>query len=291
MKFLMCTIACNFLFFQCTNAIRQPTEVAKEYSSMKRFNHKSGAQVSINGADIYFERIGAKGKPVLLMLHGGFENIENLNSIAEYLADDFAIIGVDSRGHGKSTLGDKKLSYQMLQNDIETLLRQFSIDTISIVGFSDGGIIGLRIAASKSLAVKKLVTIGSSWSLDDVMAQEELIKTVTHESAKEMFRDNFEQYLQLNPHPEFEIFSQALVEMWLDKSETGHPGHLVEKISASALLIRGDNDFLVSHESLARLQGKIKGSILFTVPFAQHNVVKEQPEALKEALSGFLLTN
>ncbi len=75
---------------------------------MKMFNHERGRLFDSDGAKIYYEIIGNKEKPVLVMLHGGFENIENLNGIASYISNDFCILGIDTRGHGKSTLGEKK---------------------------------------------------------------------------------------------------------------------------------------------------------------------------------------
>ena len=63
-----------------------------------------------NDADIYFEFIGKEDAPLLLILHGGFGTIEDFNNLTDDLCDDFKIIGIDSRGHGKSTLGSKALT-------------------------------------------------------------------------------------------------------------------------------------------------------------------------------------
>ena len=54
---------------------------------MAAFNHNSGQYADIDGVKIYFEEIGNKENPVLLMLHGGLGNIENLNSIASYFSE------------------------------------------------------------------------------------------------------------------------------------------------------------------------------------------------------------
>ena len=50
----------------------------------KVFNHKNGQYLNIQDRQIYFETIGYKSKSVLVMLHGGFGNIEELNPIAKY---------------------------------------------------------------------------------------------------------------------------------------------------------------------------------------------------------------
>jgi len=255
---------------------------------MEIFSHNLGSYFEIDGAKIYYEEIGNKEKPVLLMLHGGFENIEDLNSIASCLSEEFRLIGIDSRGHGKSTLGNKKLTYERMQFDVEAVLKYLKINTISIVGFSDGGIVAYRIAASKTIKVKKLITIGSSWSDKDVLKTEDIFKTITPESAKTVFYKSFESYQRLNPAPNFETFTQSMVSMWLDKTKTGHPNERVKDICAQTLLIRGDNDFLVSLECLVELKAKINASSFLNVPFAEHVVYKEQPQVVEIILKQFL---
>ena len=96
------------------------------------FNHIDGKYLNSNGAKIYYETIGSKSKPVLVMLHGGFGNIEDLNPISKYLSKDFNIIGIDSTGHGKSTLGNKDLTYKKLQDDISKVLNHLEIKNFSI---------------------------------------------------------------------------------------------------------------------------------------------------------------
>lgn len=255
---------------------------------MNTFNHNSGQYLAVNGAKIYYEEIGSRGKPVLLMLHGGFQSIESLNPIAAYLSDDFRIIGIDSRGHGKSTLGSEKMTYEQLQSDIEAVLKHLEISTISILGFSDGGIVAYRIAARNSVKVESLITIGSSWSEQDVLEAEPLLNSITPESAKQVFFDEYELYQSLNPEPKFDVFCRSVVEMWLDRTKTGHPNERVKDISAKTLLVRGDNDFLVSLESLVKLKSIIHDSSFMNIPFAEHTVYEEQPKLLEIALINFL---
>ncbi len=75
---------------------------------MRSFDHISGKHFDIDDAKIYCEIIGDEKNPALLFLHGGLGNIEDFNDIISELPDKFRIIGIDSRGHGKSTLGSKK---------------------------------------------------------------------------------------------------------------------------------------------------------------------------------------
>lgn len=94
---------------------------------MRSFNHSSGESLQIDGAEIYFEVIGKEQAPVLLVLHGGFGTMEDFNIILEDLSKDFKIIGIDSPGHGKSTLGFKELTYAQIQRDTEKILEYLNI--------------------------------------------------------------------------------------------------------------------------------------------------------------------
>ena len=88
---------------------------------MTTFTHSSGQHLSVEDAEIYFEIIGnAIGSP-LLLLHGGLGNLTDFNGIVAQLAREFRLIGVDFRGHGKSTLGKSRLTYQRHQADVGPL--------------------------------------------------------------------------------------------------------------------------------------------------------------------------
>ena len=71
------------------------------------FTHKNNTYLQIDTAKIYYEELGDKSQDVLLFLHGGLGTIEDLGEIAKDFINDYRIIGIDSRGHGASTLGKK----------------------------------------------------------------------------------------------------------------------------------------------------------------------------------------
>ena len=254
-----------------------------------KFNHKDGQYLNIGNEQIYYELIGDKLKPILVMLHGGFGNIEDLNPISKYLSKHFNIIGIDSTGHGKSTLGKKSLTYEKLQDDISKVLNHLEIKNFSILGFSDGAVIALRLASDENFNINKLVAISTSWCINDVIESEEMLKSIDINSAKEIFADSYDFYQVNNPKPDFELFVKQILNMWLDKSSNGQPDENVSKIKTPTLLIRGDNDFLSSLESYVELQKNIENSSILNIPFCEHVVFTEQPKIVEIALKEFLL--
>jgi len=249
------------------------------------FNHKTGKYIEVDEADIYYEEIENRGKPTLLFLHGGFGNIEDFNSIVPMFANDYHIVGIDSRGHGKSTLGTGQLTYKRLQLDVEAVINHLQLKDIHIIGFSDGGIIAYRLAAANGIPLRKIITIGATWSLSDAELMETIVADITLEQWKEYF---FDSYPLLNPEPDFERFVRCVLEMWTDKTEDGYPLESVENITVPTLIIRGNDDNSMPLESAVELTGKIKKSVLFNIPFAPHDAYSKYPQFFKIVAKEFL---
>ena len=69
-----------------------------------------------------------------------------LSEQARALALAHTVILVDSRGHGRSTRDQRPFGYDLMADSVVALLDTLKIDKAAIIGWSDGGIIGLDIA-------------------------------------------------------------------------------------------------------------------------------------------------
>ena len=251
------------------------------------FNHKTGKYLEVDGANIYYEEIANEEKPTVLFLHGGFGNIEDFNSILKMFSNDYHIVGIDSRGHGKSTLGTSKLTYKRLQLDVEAVVTHLQLKDIDIIGFSDGGIIAYRLAATNRISIQKMITIGATWSLSDAELAEKTMEDVTLD-CKGIFKEMCDSYQLHNPQPDFDRFAKCVVEMWTDKTEDGYPLESVENITVPTLIIRGNDDDFLTLESAVELTTKIQKSLLFNIPFAPHNAFKKYPQIFETVTKEFL---
>ncbi|KLV03595.1 oxidoreductase [Photobacterium aquae] len=231
-----------------------------------------------------------KGEP-LILLHGGLGCQHDLLPLHPYIPAHYAVFSIDLRGHGQSTLGDVPLSYAQYQRDIEQVIATLNLDTFSILGFSDGGIVGYRLAAANPSRVKKLITIGSQWRLENNDPSTEILAGLTTEDWIAMFPDSIERYFYLNPMPDFEKLVTKIKTLWLDQSNDGYPHHYVSKIQCPTLVIRGDKDFLFSLEEATALQARLNDKASFmNIPFAEHEAHKEQPKLCGMAIKQFLTT-
>jgi len=252
------------------------------------FNHKTGNHLEVAGANIYYEVIENIGKPTLLFLHGGIGNIADFNPIISLFSDNYYIVGIDSRGHGKSTLGTEKLTYKRLQLDVEAIIDHLQLNDVNIIGFSDGGVVAYRLALSDKVSIKKIVTIGATCNQSCPEQNEKFFAGVTHDDYITWFKHNFDLYEQFNPQPDTYKFIKCVEGMWFDKSEDGYPNIDVSTINIPTLIVRG-NDDIDTLEDYVKMIPKIPNSILFNVPFEGHTpTFVKYPQFFVEITKDFL---
>lgn len=118
-------------------------------------------RVERDGASLWYGVAGS-GKPVIL-LHGGRASSASWgNQVPALLASHRRVIVIDSRGHGRSTLGDKPLSYELMAADVLAVMDHLELRRADIVGWSDGGIVGLIIAMRHPARLDKVYAFGAN---------------------------------------------------------------------------------------------------------------------------------
>ncbi|WP_028696423.1 alpha/beta fold hydrolase [Pseudomonas cremoricolorata] len=255
---------------------------------MTPFTHQHGHTLLVDDAQLYYEESGNPQGPVLLLLHGGLGTLETFNPLLPALGERFRLIGLDSRGHGASTLGSAALSYARLERDVQALVAHLQVPGISVIGHSDGGIVGLRLAAAGALKVDKLVCIGAHWALPKHDPTRALYQRISAEAWREMFPEEVARYEALNPQANFERLLEAVRGMWLASDASGYPGDSVRQIKAEVLVVRGDDDPLVSRGNVVELTERVAGARLFNLPFAEHSLHESATADLLPTLRHFL---
>lgn len=252
---------------------------------MTTFDHEKGRALRIDGAEIYFESVGNEQGEPLVLLHGGMGNIEDFNGLVAGLSD-FRVIGIDARGHGKSTLGDTALSYERLEKDLTAVLDHLKIARAHVLGFSDGGLVGYRFAIHRPSRIQKLITIGGPCSLPHQTAA--ILERVTAESWNEKFPETKIAYETHNPQPDFERFVVASKQMWLDRTPAGYPNERVKEIQCPTLIVRGDQDHLYSLAEAVEIRSLIENSQLLHLPRAGHVAFDDSREMCLLGVKQFL---
>ncbi|WP_342667769.1 alpha/beta fold hydrolase [Eikenella longinqua] len=238
------------------------------------------------GADLFYRTGDRPGAPALLLLHGGLGSAEDFAALLPELQRHFFTIETDTRGHGRSTLGSAPLTYAQIADDARYLADALGLRAYHLFGFSDGGTAAYRLAAADA-RVQSVLTVGASWHSRQLEPVREMFAGLTPEFFRENMAAQVAAYEKLNPQPDLPALAAALKRLWLDTSPTGYPNEAVARIQAPVLAVRGEGDFLLSLNDLADLRTALPEAHLMNVPFAQHEVMKEQPQILWAAAKAF----
>src|SRR5271170_3662076 len=113
-----------------------------------------------NGIRIHFAIYG-HGSPVIF-LHGGLANTDYWGKQVPAVAAHHTVILIDSRGHGRSTRDTRPYGYDLMADDVVALMDELKIRKADIVGWSDGGIIGLDLAMRHKERVGKVFAFAAN---------------------------------------------------------------------------------------------------------------------------------
>lgn len=92
----------------------------------------------------------------LVLIHGLFGSLENLNMVAKPLSEHFCVTSIDVRNHGDS-FHKSGMAYPELAKDIISLLDHLNIHTCILLGHSMGGKIAIQVALEQPSRITKLI--------------------------------------------------------------------------------------------------------------------------------------
>jgi pimeloyl-ACP methyl ester carboxylesterase len=172
-----------------------------------------------------------------------------------------------------------------MANDTIGFIEKLAGGPAHIVGWSDGGIIGLLVAIARPDLVRKLVAIGANYDVDGIPA----------EIAQQMFTsaDSEEMAMLRAMHEAVALGGPASWKVLFDKFQEmarTQPHITIEelaRISAPTLVLVGDDD-LPTLEHTALLYRSIPGAELAVVPGTSHALAMEKPDVVNRIVLDFL---
>lgn len=212
------------------------------------------------GAHIRYITYG-KGKPVLL-LHGGLSNkLSWFSQIPWLVKSGRQVILIDTRGHGESTSGDTALTYQVFTQDTLLVLDRLGIQRTDIIGWSDGGIIGLLLGLEAPQRVNKLVTISANFHPSGLIQETDNSQSDSLSQSQHKIIDWARSWWSGagKNQPALESEIKAL---WRIAPQLNHAD--LKDITAPTLVIAGENDIIdLSHSGeLAQMLANAKIEIV-----------------------------
>lgn len=130
-------------------------------------NDNAGHYVQSDDAKLYYEIYG-QGSPVLV-LHGGIVGTSyEMGRLIDQLKNNHQVIVMSTRGHGRSEIGHKPLSYEQRADDALAVLTDVTNEPAIVIGFSDGAYTAYKLASMYPSHIKKVVAIGAGENLNQL---------------------------------------------------------------------------------------------------------------------------
>jgi proline iminopeptidase len=271
----------------------------------------------LNGLKLWF-KVSGRG-PVCLMPTPAWGPSSDLYfRTLQRLEETFTVVYLDSRGTGRSARAKSPSEYTWdhLVSDLDALRTYLKLETVWLMGHSEGGSQVLHYAARFPDRVSGLVLLsttavadeesradtearmvrrkGQAWYADAVTALSAYAKTDAEMAANvRMFLplywsdpSRIDKYRQ-----HFDATSMSVEAATGQTASRRYPFDLraqLQKVTAPALIVVGDDDFICSPAAARRLHLSLPNSKLLLIEGAGHFPWLEQPEAFNSQVPSFL---
>ncbi|MFC5044305.1 alpha/beta fold hydrolase [Aquimarina hainanensis] len=265
-----------FFFFSFSLYISAQVEMKMDFTTPYGNNPIAGKYVTVNGAKIYYEEYGT-GKPMFL-IHGNGGSIKDMGNQIDYFKSKYRVIIADNRGHGKSELKTDSLTYTQIAHDWSELATKLRIDSLHIIGWSDGGIVSLLMGIYHPSKTKKIAAMGANlrpdttavypWAVNWVKDTRKLVaQKIKDKDSSQNWEQQRQQLGLLGDQPMISIAS-------------------LQTISAPVLIIAGDKD-IIREEHTVEMYQNIPNAHLCILPGETHFTPATDPDTFNKTVETF----
>lgn len=239
-----------------------------------------GGEIAANGIKIHYAIYG-QGPPVVF-LHGGLANTDYWGNQVPAVAAHHTVILIDSRGHGRSTRDARSYGYDLMADDVVAVLDALKVKKADIVGWSDGGILGIDLALRHPERVGKIfafaantVTSGVKEGVEKNPTFAAYIERAGHEYATHSATPN-----------EYQAFVDQISKMWAE--QPNWTDEQLKSIKTPILVVDGDHDEAIKREHTEYIAAAIPHAGLLILPNVSHFAFLQDPELFNFAVLRFL---
>jgi pimeloyl-ACP methyl ester carboxylesterase len=243
-----------------------------------------GRYVDVGGVNTWYDAEGS-GDP-LVLLHGGMCTNETWGAQIPLFAEHFRILAPERRGHGHTADVEGPLSYAAMAADTIGFLDAVVGGPAHLVGWSDGGIVGLLVAQERPDLVSKLVAISANFDTTGVAPEVAEMFTQLDPAGEEMamFRGLYEAHSPDGPEHWPIVFGKFVAMVGREPQMTVDE---LGRIAAPTLVLAADDDMVTLEHTVALFRA-IPNAELAIVPGTSHALVMEKSDVVNKLVLDFL---
>lgn len=262
-------------------------------------------RIRLNGVEYAFSDRG--NGPVVMFSHGLFVDRTFFEAQVAALKKHYRCIILDMPGHSESGFAPQGWSFDNITADLALMIKELSLGPVTFVGHSQGGMVGMRLAARHPELISRLIIVGSSaraeyaeripnWQAlrhtllqgndaERVTALENVQRLV---NAPQWFSDNAELLAEertiMLAHDRIGI-TLALDAATLNRQDCRN---LLADIKAPTLVVCGDKDIATPLELSQEIVNAIADARLEIMAGVGHHPPLEAPQELASLIADFL---
>lgn len=248
----------------------------------------SAQKVTANGVQLHVVTSGDASLPPLLCMPGGLGTAEtDFGPQLRELSDSFQVVSCDPRGYGQSRPPVRDFPpdfYQRDADDAAAVMRALGHERYAVMGWSDGAIAAVMLAASQRAAVRRLVIFGGNayMGADDADAFEAM-RDIGGWS-KRMRETHLPVYGE-----DLQPMWSAATDAWLGIIAKGGDVCMAQAraVECPALVLHGEKDPICLSEHPRWFADNMADARLHVFPDGKHNIHLKYAAEVNEMVRSF----
>jgi len=229
--------------------------------------------------------VQGSGEETVLLLHGGMScSALLLDSIGGPLSASTRVAAFDRRGHGRTADTSEAFHYDAMVDETIEVIEHLG-GPVHIVGWSDGGIVGVLLGLRRPDLIGRLVLIGANFHWN-ALAYLGFDAARNQDPAAVAGPTLTAQYAQLSPDgpDHWPVVIAKTLDMWCTEPELSVED--LSSVTVPVLLMSGDDDVPLGH--LFEFFAAVPEAQLAIVPGASHALPIEHPREVVGLIERFL---
>lgn len=240
-----------------------------------------GHTARADGVDLWYAELGDPASPPLVMLHPGGADARAFEPNLEALGAHFHLFLPERRAHGH-VADTGPLSFETDAADTIAFIESEIEGPVRLLGYSDGGIVGLRVGARRPDLVDRFAMVAAPFH------HEGWVHGVLEELEEEPPAFMAQSYGEISPDgiAHYPVVARKLAE--LHRMEPTMTAADLASVDVRTLVMIGDDDEVRIEHAAAAMRAMSRAE-LAVVPGTSHGLLWEKPTLCHAILLDFLL--